>query len=112
MIDTMSPLVTIYHKETGEARRIYRCTLTDFLDSGEWTVERPEGGVAPAPELKKALLPTAGREVNRPASNEVKADVELKSVAAEKEEKVEERPAAAKRAPRRRDPKPEEKTEE
>jgi len=109
----MSPTVTIYHKETGEARRIYRATLSEFLETGRWTVQRPAGEVSPAPELKKSLLPTAGREANRPASEEVKADVEVKAVAAEKEEKVEERPAAAKRAPRRREEKKtEEKTEE
>ena len=102
----MSPLVTIYHKETGEARRIYRATLVDFLQTEEWSVEKPEGA-RPAPELTKSLLPTAGRESSRPASEEVKADVKVKQAAAEAEEELVERPAASKRAPRRREEKKE-----
>ena len=106
----MSPTVTIYDKETGEARLIYRATLTDFLDTGKWTIEKPEGGSKPAPELKKALLPTAGREANRPASEEVKADVELKAIAKEEEEKAPESEASKKRAPRLRAAKTEDAT--
>lgn len=107
----MSPLVTIYHKETGEARRIYRATLVDFLQTEEWTVEKPAGAL-PSPELKKSLLPTAGRESSRPHVEEVKADLEVKAVAAEAEEEVVERPAASKRAPRRRTAESEEKKED
>ena len=107
----MSPLVTVYHKSTGEARRIYRATLVDWINTGLWTVEKPEGA-KPSAGLKKSLLPTAGREASRPASEEVKADIEVKAAAAEAEEVAPERPAAAKRAPRRREEKPEVKTEE
>lgn len=107
----MSPLVTIYRKETGEARRIYRATLVDFINTGEWTVEKPAGAL-PSPELKKSLLPTAGRESSRPHVEEVKADLEVKAAAAEAGEEVVERPAASKRAPRRRSAEVEEKTED
>lgn len=97
----MSPTVTIYRKDSGEARLIYRATLTDFLDTGEWTVEKPAHST-PAPELKKALLPTAGREANRPHSSEIKADLELQAVAREEEREVESFKPDTKRAPRRR----------
>lgn len=97
----MSPTVTIYRKDSGEARLIYRATLTDFLDTGEWTVEKP-GNAKPAPELKKSLLPTAGREANRPASSEVKADLELQAVAREEEKEAPAPKPDTKRAPRRR----------
>lgn len=99
----MSPTVTIYRKDSGEARLIYRATLTDFLDTGEWTVEKPTHS-APAPELKKALLPTAGREANRPHSSEIKADLELQAVARE-EKGAEAFKPDTKRAPRRRETK-------
>jgi hypothetical protein len=97
----MSPTVTIYEKATGDARLIYRATLTDFLETGDWTVEKPSGS-KPSPELKKSLLPTAGRVANRPSSEEVKADVELKHEAREAGEEIVEAPGSAKRAPRRR----------
>ena len=97
----MSPTVTIYQKATGEARLIYRATLTDFLETGKWTVEKPSNS-KPAPELKKSLLPTAGRVANRPSSAEVKADIELKHEAREADKEVVEAPGSAKRAPRRR----------
>ena len=95
----MSPTLTIYHKASGEGRLVYRATLTEFLATEEWTLEKPEGS-RPALELAKALLPTAGREVNRPASEEIKAELEVKAVEKEEEEKIAE--AAPKRAPRRR----------
>lgn len=105
----MSPTVLIYRKDSGESRLIYRATLTDFLDTGEWTIEKPSNAT-PAPELKKSLLPTAGREANRPASEEVKADVSIKTEAKLQEEEAPEAIASSKRAPRRRVAQP--KTEE
>jgi hypothetical protein len=95
----MSPTVTIYNRETGEARLVYRATLADFLATDGWTIEKPADS-GPAQELKKALLPTAGREANRPASQEIKVELEIK--AAEEQEKEETFESAPKRAPRRR----------
>ena len=96
----MSPsTVTIYHRETGVGRLVYRATLSEFLEQGDYTLEKPEHA-RPAEELKKSLLPTAGREANRPASEEIKAELEVKAVEKEEEEKKAE--AAPKRAPRRR----------
>ena len=100
---TMTPHVTLYNIKTGEAVRVYRATVRDFLATGEWQIEKPAHAVA-SPDLHKHQLPTAGREANRPASEEVKASVAIEEVRAEEESAKEEKePAAApKRAPRRR----------
>lgn len=98
----MSSTVHIYNKKTGDARLIYRATLSDFLATDEWTTSKPKDA-KPAPELKKSLLPTAGREQNRPRSEEVKAELQVQAVAREEAEKVEPE-SVTKKAPRRRKP--------
>lgn len=62
----MTPYVTVYNTETGEAQRIYHATLREFLATGLYVTERPDNAHE-GPSLSRAGLPTAGRESDRRA---------------------------------------------
>ena len=101
----MRPYVTVYDKETGKSQLIYAASLQEFLRTGRYSTEAPGAPKKPE-ELKKAELPTAGREEGRPASLEVLQTPDPEEPKAEEpkaeEEKTEEKPAASRKAPRRR----------
>lgn len=54
--------VTLYHKKTGEAVRVYPASVKEWIEAGDYTVERPSNATEPDQPVK---LPTAGREANR-----------------------------------------------
>jgi len=102
----MSAYVTIYNKETGEGLKIYRATLSDFLDSGVYQVEKP-GNYKPSAQIATSELPTAGREANRPEPKEVQATARVRTeeTARRDEDSSPEKeaaPAAQKKTPPRR----------
>ena len=100
-----SVYVTVYNKQTGEGQKIYRASLVEFLAAGNYTLEKPENGKAPAAPEK---LPTAGRAVNREAvetvylAHEEPEKLEAKEEAPKAEEVSADEPK--KSAPRRRKP--------
>lgn len=59
-----SPHVTIYEKETGKGKRIYRASLHSFLKTGLYTQERPVNATD-GDDLARINLPVAGREASR-----------------------------------------------
>ena len=61
-----SPYCTVYHKKTGEAYFTYASTVKEWLETGDYTTEKP-ANAKPSPEASRAKLPTAGREANREA---------------------------------------------
>lgn len=59
-----SPHLTIYEKETGKGKRIYRASLHSFLKTGRYTQERP-ANATDGDDLARINLPVAGREASR-----------------------------------------------
>ena len=59
-----SPYLTVYEKESGVGKRIYRASLAAFLKTGRYQQERP-ANATDAGELARIQLPVAGREANR-----------------------------------------------
>lgn len=97
----MKPYVTVYHKETGAATRIYRATLSEFIATGNYTTDAP-GAPKRTPEERKAAMPTAGRQIARePISEEFKAEHPEEPATPVKPAKEE---APTRKPPRRRAP--------
>lgn len=59
-----SPHITVYEKETGKGKRIYRASLHSFLKTGRYTQERP-ANATDGDDLARINLPVAGREASR-----------------------------------------------
>lgn len=64
MATSFSPYVTVYDKRTKMGHLVYRASLQSFLNSGNYTQEKPSGAKA-SDTLMQSQLPTAGREANR-----------------------------------------------
>lgn len=64
----MSPFsayTTVYRKDSGAPERIYRTSLREFLETGDYTTTPPEGQAVPSPDAPSGNLPTAAREESR-----------------------------------------------
>jgi hypothetical protein len=61
-----SPYVTIYDKRTNIGHLVYRASLKQFIETGNYTTEKPAGATA-SENLTASQLPTAGRSQNRVA---------------------------------------------
>ncbi len=98
---------TIYEKKSGKAVFCYLASVDEFLATGNYTTQEPGKPAAP-PELAKAKLPGAGREMSRgdqktykPGIDRAAAPEEPKAATAETET-GEKKPDAPQRKPPRR----------